>query len=148
MYHKKRLKLFCVLADFFKEISSSSVISRSEIVLLTARMEESQKFSGLSFLKKFNESYEDGCDIREIWTESVKTSDEFFYLDKSSREQLLYFSECFGKSGIEDFSCKCKVYSEMFNSYAQKEESKREKNASLYIGTSLFVAVAVFIIFV
>lgn len=147
-FYRKRYELLKILSEFFSEISSVSMLSRSELVFLIKRLGESKRFGCLSFIDTFVNKYEDGCDLRALWDKSVKESGEFLYLDKNSKEQLLYFAEVFGKSGMDEFSRKCIKYSEIFSDSAQKEEDARQKNASLYMGMSVFAAAAVFIIFI
>ncbi len=128
-------------------MSAALMLSGGDMISLMKRLPQADRFGCLSFISAVVSRYEDGCDLRLLWESCIRESDELRYLDRYSREQLIYFSGVLGKSGMEEFSQRCRKYSESFLLSAQREEKERQKNASLYMGISAFGAAAVFIIF-
>lgn len=147
-FHTRRLRLLKILSEFFSEFSSLQAVYSGEAVLSLRRLSESERFRELSFLRQTGEVYKQGDDLKEVWCEAVKAWNEGFYLGRQYRQQLLLFSELFGRRGAEEFNGRCKEYALMFLQSAQKEELSKNKNTSLYAGCGLFAAAAVFIILI
>lgn len=146
--HTKRCAFLKKFADFFSEFSRLPFFVGGDVAECIENFVQSERYSLLSFLDLFSRKYFVGCDVREIWFESVKSSREYVFLDSYSKERLLCFSEIFGKYGKEEFSCKCDEYAKFFSRKAKEESEKGEKTVSLYMGLSVFAAAVVFIILI
>lgn len=89
-----------------------------------------------------------GCNIRDLWRDSLNSDKELYVLDKASKELLLSFQECFGKNPLCVFSEKCKSYGSRFLSLFEEEQAMWEKNRTLFLSSGILAAAAVFFIMV
>ncbi|MBR3767480.1 MAG: hypothetical protein IKL10_04475 [Clostridia bacterium] len=146
--HKRKLGILRALSDFFNEFSSVSSLLSLDIAGAIERMNSGGKFSSLSFLPLISENFSYGCNIKDLWINSVSNSREINFLDVPSKDLLLSFSEAFGKHSKEDFFSKCSEYSSYFKKYALKEEEKWDKNRTLISMSGVLAAAMVFLILI
>lgn len=146
--HNKKMRLMKTLADFFFSFSQAAVMLETDISECIKRLGNLPKFAGLEFPSFFDERFVFGCDVKEIWNESVNEDKSLIYLDSSAKALLLSFCECFGKYPLNVFSDKCIFYGEQFTGLYQKEEARWEKNRSLVLSSGVLAAAAVFFVLI
>lgn len=146
--HRKRIKILKLLSEFFSEFSYLLNLSSPDTADIIEKLALRQQFSQLKFLRSITAGFTYGCNIKELWIESVMNIREFYFPYGRANELLLSFSEMFGKFTREEFVEKCKNYSDEFLKLSEKEEEKWEKNRSLVSVSGLIAAAFVFLILI
>lgn len=146
--HKRNLEYIKKLSDFFREFSALTSLYELDAVSCIERISLMPGFSALKLLSHIKEAHYPGCNLRELWKDSVYNFSGLPFYMNEVKELLMSFSDALGKYSREDFSSKCLAFADKIQEIYEREKSKWEKNRSLHLGAGLFTAAAVFIIFI
>lgn len=145
---RKRIAMLKLLSELFSELSSLIELTSVDITEIIGMLAEREQFFQLKFLKNMVSHFFAGCNIREIWCDSVMNIREIYFPYGRGTELLLSFSECLGKYSKKEFNEKCKGYSSEFLRLWEKEEEKWEKNRTLVSISGTLAAAFVFLTFI
>lgn len=146
--HRKNLEFIKKLSELFSEFSSLTSLYELDAINCIEKLSLMPVFSSLRFLFVILKDYYIGCNMRELWINSVNNFCPLPFYMREIKELLISFSDTLGKYSREEFSAKCILFSEKIRKIYEAEAEKWEKNRSLHLGTGVFTAAAVFIIFI
>lgn len=146
--HSKKMKIIYLMSHFFRDFAAFIKMYSVDISGVISRLSESEKYEVLTFLPIVADGFSYGCNINELWKKSIKSSGILFFLDKSTYDYILNFSEVFSKNSREELFMKCEEYAEVFEEVAKREENKWEKNRSFVSASGVLAAALVLLIFI
>ena len=137
--------MLSILAAFFDELASMTVLRTSDIIEMIGRINSVQRFSVLSFPSLITSEYYYGCNMKDVWRSAVTAAPELYVLDGINSEYLLSFADNFGRGTVDNFAQRCKNYSRRFCEEQIKEQGAYQKTGRLAVG-SAFLSAAMLVI--